>query len=173
MVVIVSAAATTIAPNTNLWRMATLSLTPPPSCSLSSSLPFSSHRPILSCFLSPSHSLSFSHSSKPLSSPSFIWYTLPNKSRPTSFSALALVDQQEPFAAAEPIGDDESCNDNDGAVPNDNTLLKPRELDVCNLPRSFGITELEDLFKPYGTVQSVEVGRPSSPSIFHSSYTCH
>ncbi|KAI8572955.1 hypothetical protein RHMOL_Rhmol01G0241300 [Rhododendron molle] len=169
MVVIVSAAATTIAPKSNLWTMATVSFTPWPSSSLSSlssSLPPSSHRPILSCFLSPSHSLSKSHSSRPFSSSSssLIWYTLPNKSRPTSFSTLALVDQQEPivdeqepFVAADPIGDDDSRDD--GSVPNDNTLLKPCELDVCNLPRRFGTTELEDLFKPYGTVQSVEISR--------------
>lgn len=176
MVVIVSAAATTIAPKSNLWTMATVSFTPPPSSSLSSlssSLPPSSHRPILSCFLCPSHSLSKSHSSRPFSSSSsLIWYTLPNKSRPTSFSTLALVDQQEPlvdeqepFAAADPIGDDDSRDD--GSVPDNNTLLKPCELDVCNLPRSFGTTELEDLFKPYGTVQSVEVVRPSL-RIFHT-----
>lgn len=173
MVVIVSAVATTIAPKSNLWTMATVSFTPPPSSSLSflsSSLPSSSHRPILS----PSHSLSKSHSSRPFSSSSssLIWYTLPNKSRPTSFSTLALVDQQEPivdeqepFAAADPIGDDDSRDD--GSVPDNNTLLKPCELDVCNLPRSFGTTELEDLFKPYGTVQSVEVVRPSL-RIFHT-----
>ncbi|KAF7153215.1 hypothetical protein RHSIM_Rhsim01G0180300 [Rhododendron simsii] len=172
MVVIVSGAATTIAPKSNIWTMATVSFPPPPSSSLSSlssSLPSSSHRPILSCFLSPSHSLSKSHSSRPFSS-SLIWYTLPNKSRPTSFSTLALVDQQEPivdeqepFAAADPIGDDDSHDD--GSVPNDNTLLKPCELDVCNLPRSFGTTELEDLFKPYGTVQSVEISQNAETGI--------
>ncbi|XP_058190310.1 28 kDa ribonucleoprotein, chloroplastic isoform X2 [Rhododendron vialii] len=174
MVVIVSAAATTIAPESNLWTMATLSFTPPPSSSLSSlssSLPPSSHRPILSCFLSPSHSLSKSHSSRPFSSSSsLIWYTLPNKSRSTSFSTLALVDQQEPlvdeqepFAAADPIGDDDSRDD--GSVPDNNTLLKPCELDVCNLPRSFGTAELEDLFKPHGTVQSVEISRNAETGI--------
>ncbi|CAA7410696.1 unnamed protein product [Spirodela intermedia] len=37
--------------------------------------------------------------------------------------------------------------------------LRPFELYVCNLPRSTDISDLLDVFSPYGTVQSVEVSR--------------
>ncbi|KAG0494873.1 hypothetical protein HPP92_005867 [Vanilla planifolia] len=37
--------------------------------------------------------------------------------------------------------------------------VRPCELYVCNLPRSYGISDLLELFKPYGTVHSVEVSR--------------
>lgn len=39
------------------------------------------------------------------------------------------------------------------------------QLYVCNLPRSCGISELHDIFKPYGTVQSVEVSRNSETGV--------
>lgn len=35
--------------------------------------------------------------------------------------------------------------------------LKPCELYVCNLPRSCDIPDLMEMFKPFGTVLSVEV----------------
>uniref|UniRef100_A0A0E0LQP0 RRM domain-containing protein n=1 Tax=Oryza punctata TaxID=4537 RepID=A0A0E0LQP0_ORYPU len=36
---------------------------------------------------------------------------------------------------------------------------RPRELFVCNLPRRCDVDDLYDLFKPYGTVLSVEISR--------------
>ncbi|XP_068648858.1 28 kDa ribonucleoprotein, chloroplastic-like [Aristolochia californica] len=38
-------------------------------------------------------------------------------------------------------------------------VIRPCKLYVCNLPRSCDIAELHEIFKPYGTVRSVEVSR--------------
>jgi RNA recognition motif-containing protein len=163
MVIIVFTAAT-VAPKPNLGTMATLSL--------ASRLYSSAY--ILS--LSPS---SKSHSPKPIvsssssssSSSSLLCSTFQNKTRPiSSISTFALVDEQEPFAgfmssaAADPIEDDNSLDDG-SVLNNNNNLVKPCELDVCNLPRSYGTTDLQDLFKPYGTVHSVEVSRNAQTGI--------
>lgn len=45
------------------------------------------------------------------------------------------------------------------------TRARPCELYVCNLPRSCDIPQLLELFKPYGTVISVEVSRDSETGI--------
>lgn len=39
------------------------------------------------------------------------------------------------------------------------------QLYVCNLPRNYGISELLEIFTPYGTVQSVEVSRDAETGI--------
>lgn len=39
------------------------------------------------------------------------------------------------------------------------------QLYVCNLPRNYGISELVEIFTPYGTVQSVEVSRDAETGI--------
>ncbi|KAF8379816.1 hypothetical protein HHK36_029265 [Tetracentron sinense] len=71
-----------------------------------------------------------------------------NKTRLSS--ALAVV-QEEPIAAVENIGD--------GSPTEFKNRVRPCELYVCNLPRSCDISELLEMFKPYGTVHSVEVSR--------------
>ncbi|KAI3687789.1 hypothetical protein L1987_81492 [Smallanthus sonchifolius] len=43
--------------------------------------------------------------------------------------------------------------------------FKPYEIYVCNLPRNCDIPELLNKFKPYGTVQSVEVSRNADTGI--------
>ncbi|KAK3024625.1 hypothetical protein RJ639_043953 [Escallonia herrerae] len=55
-------------------------------------------------------------------------------------------------AADAPEGD--NSEDEDSAFSNS---TKPCQVYLCNLRRSCGISELNDLFKPFGTVQSVEV----------------
>lgn len=156
MVIIVFTAAT-VTPKSNLGTMATLSL-----ASRLDSSPY---------ILSLSPSLSNCHSPKQFaSSSSLLRSTFQNKTRPISISisTFAVVDEQEPFAgftssaAADPIEDDNSVDA--GSVLNNN-LVKPCELDVCNLPRSCGTTDLQDLFKPYGTVHSVEVSRNAQTGI--------
>ncbi|RZC84638.1 hypothetical protein C5167_047423 [Papaver somniferum] len=41
----------------------------------------------------------------------------------------------------------------------------PFELYVCNLPRSVGDSELTEMFKPYGPIQSIEVARNAETGI--------
>ncbi|PSS11656.1 RNA recognition motif domain protein [Actinidia chinensis var. chinensis] len=103
-------------------------------------------RPNLSCFLtlSAASPSSLSPSSKPLASSSSP--PLHSKSRLSPVSVFALVDE-------EPLSLNTSSLDPPAYV------FRPCELYVCNLPRSFGISELLDLFKQYGTVQAVEVSR--------------
>ncbi|GFY90172.1 RNA-binding (RRM/RBD/RNP motifs) family protein [Actinidia rufa] len=109
--------------------------------SLSSSLPLRSN---LSCFLtfSAASPSSLSYSSKP----PLAYSSHHNKSRLSSVSVFALVDE-------EPLSLNRSSLD-----PTAN-VFRPCELYVCNLPRSFGISELLDMFKQYGPVQAVEVSR--------------
>lgn len=47
--------------------------------------------------------------------------------------------------------------DDDSSVEEPRSRARPCELYVCNLPRSFDISELLEMFKPFGTVLSVEV----------------
>ena len=107
--------------------------------SLSPSLPIRSN---LSCFLtlSAASPSSLSYSSKP----PLAYSSHHNKSRLSSVSVFALVDE-------EPLSLNRSSLD-----PTAN-VFRPCELYVCNLPRSFGISELLDMFKQYGPVQAVEV----------------
>lgn len=43
--------------------------------------------------------------------------------------------------------------------------VRPCELYICNLPRNYDISHLLELFKPYGTVHSVEVSRDPETGI--------
>ncbi|KAK2993313.1 hypothetical protein RJ640_006801 [Escallonia rubra] len=62
--------------------------------------------------------------------------------------------------AAAPEGD--NGEDEDSRF---NNSTKPCQVYLCNLPRSSGISELNDLFKPFGTVQSVEVSRNAETGV--------
>ncbi|WOK92925.1 29 kDa ribonucleoprotein A, chloroplastic isoform X1 [Canna indica] len=55
----------------------------------------------------------------------------------------------------------------DGRVPHEVKFpaRRPCELYVCNLPRSCGISQLLDLFQPYGSVFSVEVSRDAETGL--------
>ncbi|KDP28411.1 hypothetical protein JCGZ_14182 [Jatropha curcas] len=72
---------------------------------------------------------------------------------------LAVVDEES--VVAEEIDREENVNksQNDYADSEWKKEPKPCELYVCNLPRSYDISELVEMFRPYGTVISVEVSR--------------
>ncbi|RWW32896.1 hypothetical protein GW17_00002408 [Ensete ventricosum] len=72
--------------------------------------------------------------------------------------ALA-VDGAEENAAVTTVVDEKLEDGADDGVPEEVNapVRRPCELYVCNLPRSCDISKLLDLFKPYGTVHSVEV----------------
>uniref|UniRef100_A0A5B7B925 RRM domain-containing protein n=1 Tax=Davidia involucrata TaxID=16924 RepID=A0A5B7B925_DAVIN len=128
----------------------------------SSSLPCSIHfrYPKLSCYTALSMSLSHPADAEPFVAvaSSLLWPTSTSNTRlPT---ALALL-QEQPFAAATTPEEETNFDD----IVEDENLITPCELYVCNLPRSCGIAELLDIFKPYGTVQSVEVSRNAETGI--------
>ncbi|KAG0485550.1 hypothetical protein HPP92_009629 [Vanilla planifolia] len=56
-----------------------------------------------------------------------------------------------------------------GAGDEKRRRVQPCELYVCNLPRSYDISHLLELFKPYGVVQSVEVSRDQETGISRGS----
>lgn len=72
----------------------------------------------------------------------------------TGFPTVLALIEKEQFAATAPseFGDDSASWNQ----------LKPCELYVCNLPSGCDISQLLEIFKPFGTVQSVEVLLPSS-----------
>ncbi|XP_077248393.1 RNA-binding (RRM/RBD/RNP motifs) family protein [Tasmannia lanceolata] len=78
---------------------------------------------------------------------------------------LALVEEEPLAVATEPLEEDESEYEEGGLSEALKLQLKPCELYVCNIPRSCDITELLELFKPFGTVQSVEVSRNTETGI--------
>lgn len=68
--------------------------------------------------------------------------------------------------AEEEVEEEEAVDGGEGFPPEVvRTRARPCELYVCNLPRSCDIPQLLDLFKPYGTVISVEVSRDSETGI--------
>ncbi|EEF47060.1 31 kDa ribonucleoprotein, chloroplastic [Ricinus communis] len=111
------------------------------------SLPF----PKFSCFLQ-----SHSREIPLLSSSSSLWPA--NKSKRV-FAILALVNEES--VVAEEVDREENENESEEDELGRQLKKQPRpcELYVCNLPRSCDIAELVELFKPYGTVISVEVSR--------------
>ncbi|KAM6583768.1 hypothetical protein CsatB_010770 [Cannabis sativa] len=55
---------------------------------------------------------------------------------------------------------DEDHNQNDGVSTRQwNNRLLPCKLYVCNIPRSYDIPDLMNLFKPFGTIFSIEICR--------------
>lgn len=113
----------------------------------SSSLRF--FRPFSSSLPSP---LSISHPHQ--SSPSL--FLLPTTHK-TLFKTLAVV-EEEAAISAEPI--EAQSNEEGNGGPTQKPKVTPCELYICNIPRSCDISELFEVFKPYGTVQSVEVTMP-------------
>ncbi|XP_065860039.1 28 kDa ribonucleoprotein, chloroplastic [Euphorbia lathyris] len=137
---------------------------------LVASLPFSSTRtplfssfplhpsvqfacPKFSCLL-PSHSREISL----LSSLSPLQWSA-NKGR-RFFTLLAVVDE-ESLVSEEIDGEQNAIESGDDDLARQLKKQQPRpcELYVCNLPRSCDIPELVEMFKPFGTVLSVEVSR--------------
>ncbi|RZR89537.1 hypothetical protein BHM03_00017285 [Ensete ventricosum] len=73
-------------------------------------------------------------------------------------AVTTVVDEKLEDGADDAV--DEKLEDGaDDGVPEEVNapVRRPCELYVCNLPRSCDISKLLDLFKPYGTVHSVEV----------------
>ncbi|KAL0921600.1 hypothetical protein M5K25_008689 [Dendrobium thyrsiflorum] len=61
--------------------------------------------------------------------------------------------------------DEKAIGGSVGAVDETKRKARPCELYVCNLPRSYDISHLLELFKHYGTVLSVEVSRDPQTGI--------
>ncbi|ONK67902.1 uncharacterized protein A4U43_C05F4980 [Asparagus officinalis] len=85
---------------------------------------------------------------------------------PFSFSRLFTLStpKRTAFRASTVAEQDKALTPEEGYKKE---LAKPCELYVCNLPRSCDISELLDLFKPYGSVHSVEEheGYPSGSMV--------
>ncbi|CAK9167047.1 unnamed protein product [Ilex paraguariensis] len=95
------------------------------------------------------------------SSSSLLWHTTTtNHSNKTRHTSVLAVAQEEQLVATIPA--DKMNSEEVWASRN---ILTCCQLYVCNLPRSFGITELHDMFKPHGTIQSVEVSRNAETGI--------
>ncbi|XP_010474694.1 PREDICTED: 28 kDa ribonucleoprotein, chloroplastic-like [Camelina sativa] len=77
----------------------------------------------------------------------------PNK---VSSSELSVVEETKPVVQGETDGD-AVVSEATAAAP----VKKPRpcELYVCNIPKSYDIAHLLEMFQPFGTVISVEVSR--------------
>lgn len=146
--------------------MATSCLTPSPSSSSSSSSPFACKTRIgphpSSSLLSslPLRCLKHQSFCVPALSPSSQTFPSSNFTKSKLFTVFALVEDQQ-LAAPVPA-ENESYSGKKNTAFN---LVRPCELYVCNLPRSFDIAQLLELFKPYGTVQSVEVSRNADTGI--------
>ncbi|XP_031250994.1 RNA-binding protein CP33, chloroplastic-like [Pistacia vera] len=82
---------------------------------------------------------------------------------PTGFSAVLAVVDEEAVAVEDNV--DENEEDVDVSVQESKNRARPCELYVCNLPRSYDISELVEMFKPFGTVISVEVSRSPDTGI--------
>lgn len=69
------------------------------------------------------------------------------------------------------VAEENNCNEENDEVFDEESKNKPRpcELYVCNLPRSCDIPELLEMFKPFGTVISVEVSRNSETGLSRGS----
>ncbi|KAJ8509842.1 hypothetical protein OPV22_000276 [Ensete ventricosum] len=81
-------------------------------------------------------------------------------------AVTTVVDEKLEDGADDAV--DEKLEDGaDDGVPEEVNapVRRPCELYVCNLPRSCDISKLLDLFKPYGTVHSVEVSRDAETSL--------
>ncbi|RVW95476.1 28 kDa ribonucleoprotein, chloroplastic [Vitis vinifera] len=63
----------------------------------------------------------------------------------------------------------EDINTDDSSPQESKSSVRPCELYVCNLPRSCGISELLSMFKPHGTVQSIEVCRNAETGVSRGS----
>ncbi|KAL2490212.1 RNA-binding (RRM/RBD/RNP motif) family protein [Abeliophyllum distichum] len=132
-----------------------------------------------SCLTSSSSSWFFKTRIHTSSSSSAILFPLHPQFLVPSFSRCFRNNNQSPFlfhsqntktktptsrALAQYINGD-VISDQDSPVMTSSSSSSSCRLYVCNLPRSFGISELHDVFEPYGTVQSVEVSRNSETGI--------
>ncbi|MQM02217.1 hypothetical protein Taro_034980 [Colocasia esculenta] len=123
-----------------------------------SSLRFAS--PLPPPFLSPAVSISSPHSQSPLFA-----LVLGSRQRRASKvlsvlevnQAAAVAKEEEVEGRAAESGEERQPAGAGAAAAR--ARGRPYELYVCNMPRSCDISDLLDIFSPYGTVQSVEVSR--------------
>lgn len=76
-------------------------------------------------------------------------------SSPTRFRAVLAVVDEETVAVEDNV--DENEEDIYASAQKSTNRSRPCELYVCNLPRSYDIPELLEMFKPFGAIISVEV----------------
>ncbi|XP_043717357.1 33 kDa ribonucleoprotein, chloroplastic [Telopea speciosissima] len=105
--------------------------------------------PTFSCFLAVSSPFSMSGSHEAFAS-------VLNPTGKTRSPGVQAVVDEEAVAALTPLMEE---NNEDSSSTDSKVRVRPCQLYVCNLPRSCDISDLLDMFKPYGTVQSVEVSR--------------
>ncbi|KAG9456048.1 hypothetical protein H6P81_000556 [Aristolochia fimbriata] len=80
--------------------------------------------------------------------------------RGVSIPRISAVVDGQPVEEATLREDDSKEDAGDGLLPDGlEPVIRSCKLYVCNLPRSCDIAELDQLFRPYGTVQLVEVSR--------------
>ncbi|EHA8587948.1 putative 28 kDa ribonucleoprotein, chloroplastic [Cocos nucifera] len=104
-----------------------------------------------SCFLPSSASISLSHFHAPL-----LAFPFTSSGSKRTRTVLAIAEEEERTATIEDKVEDggEVGVSHEARAP-----IRPCELYVCNFPRSCDVSQLLDLFKPYGTLHSVELNR--------------
>lgn len=75
----------------------------------------------------------------------------------SSSSELSVLDEATQEAEEEEVKADRETGEETEAEPVVTKKPRPCELYVCNIPRSYDITQLLDMFQSFGTVISVEV----------------
>ncbi|RZC91510.1 hypothetical protein C5167_027571 [Papaver somniferum] len=136
-----------------------------------SSYPSTKNRTILSSLSSPCPSSSlvhnphaailFSSSSSSINNSDIL--PIANKFR--NFRVLASEVTSTATTTDEEVGDQSASADATSTLSQlaqvEGTIVQrpPFELYVCNLPRSVGDSELTEMFKPYGPIESIEVAR--------------
>lgn len=91
----------------------------------------------------------------------------PHNSRrnPRVFAAVVEKEKDTCLGDLDYAEDEKAIFGSIGAAEEPKRRARPCELYVCNLPRSYGISHMIHLFKPYGTVLAVEVSRDTQTGI--------
>ncbi|PKA61424.1 33 kDa ribonucleoprotein, chloroplastic [Apostasia shenzhenica] len=84
--------------------------------------------------------------------------------------AIAEKEEKTILANTEAVGEGEKAVEGElGALDETKRRARPCELYICNLPRSYGISQLLEIFMNYGAVLSVEVSRDPETGISRGS----
>lgn len=112
--------------------------------------------PCATLFASPS---SPGHCCVSVSTSPFPLFSVVLGSRDRKGSRIHSVAEVDAAAASaeQDVGEEATEGVDEKKATGGKARLRPYELYVCNLPRSTDISDLLDVFSPYGTVQSVEV----------------
>ncbi|XP_042380302.1 28 kDa ribonucleoprotein, chloroplastic-like [Zingiber officinale] len=128
-------------------------------------LPSSSSSSSLRFHAASYFSLSISHRRRPLS-------PLPARAEEAALEVAVDEEKKEDLGASfDAAVEAKAEEDSDAAVAQEVNAQerRPCELYACNLPRSCDISQLLDLFQPYGTVVSVEVSRDAKTGLSRGS----